>query len=127
MAMRGSVCGMNRRHLLLVGALLLSGCATTAVYSSPDAGMVELEPLLAASVAADSLTIRVLSNGCTAREGFVFYVERGAGRYAVAFARKALDRCRAAPTPVDLTWSFAELGLPKGAAVAVVNPLRAKP
>jgi hypothetical protein len=117
---------MNRRFLILAGAgLLLAGCATRAVYSAPDAGMVELEPLAAASVAGDSLTIRVLSTGCTAREAFAFYVEREAGRYAVAFARKALDRCKAAPRPVDLTWTFEELGLPRGAAVAVVNPLSA--
>lgn len=114
---------MNRRCVLILGALLLSGCATTAVYSAPDAGMVELEPLLAASVSADSLTIRVVSTGCTAKESFSFYVEREAGRHAVAFARKTLDRCRAAPRPVELSWTFAELGLPKGAAVAVVNPL----
>ncbi len=114
---------MNRRHLLILGALLLAGCATRSVYSAPDVGMVELEPLVAASVAADSLTIRVISTGCTAKEGFVFFVERGGGRYAVAFARRKLDLCKAAPTPVDLSWTFEELGLPKGARVAVVNPL----
>lgn len=115
---------MNRRVLILAGAtLLLAGCAHRSVYSAPDVGMVELEPLVAASVAADSLTIRVISTGCTAREGFAFFVERGNGRYAVAFARRKLDLCKAAPTPMDLTWTFAELGLPRGAAVAVVNPL----
>lgn len=114
---------MNRRAFLIAGTLLLAGCATRAVYSSPDAGMVELEPLLAASVAKDALTIRVTSTGCTAKEGFAWFVERGGGRYAVAFGRRKLDACKAAPTPVDLTWTFAELGLPKGASVAVVNPL----
>lgn len=116
---------MNRRLFLIAGVLLLAGCASRSVYSAPDVGMVELEPLVAASVAADSLTIRVISTGCTAKEGFVFFVEQGNGRYAVAFARRRLDLCKAAPTPMDLTWTFAELGLPKGAAVAVVNPLAA--
>lgn len=116
---------MNRRALLIVAGttLLLAGCATTAVYSSPDAGMVELEPLLGASVAAGSLTIRVISTGCTAKADFAWFVERKAGRAAVAFGRRTLNRCKAAPSPVDLTWTFEELGLPKGAAVAVVNPL----
>ncbi|ATQ42034.1 hypothetical protein [Caulobacter mirabilis] len=114
---------MNRRHLLIAGALLLAGCATTAVYTAPDAGMVELEPLLAASVAEGSLTIRLLSTGCTSKEAIAFFVEKSGGRHAVAFGRRKLDRCKAAPTPVDLTWSFEELGLPKGAWVAVVNPL----
>lgn len=116
---------MNRRHLLITGALLLAGCSTTAVYRAPDVGMVELEPLLAASVGEGGVTIRLISTGCTSKEAMAFFVERGGGRYAVAFARKKLDLCRAAPRPVDLTWTFAELGLPKGAKVAVVNPLAA--
>jgi len=118
---------MNRRHLILLGALLLSGCATKAIYSSPDAGMVELEALLGARVDADALTIRVTSNGCTAKDSFAFFVERKDRRVAVAFGRKRLDLCKAAPRPVDLTWSFEELGLPKGAQVAVVNPLSVQP
>ncbi|MES2033767.1 MAG: hypothetical protein V4466_06305 [Pseudomonadota bacterium] len=118
---------MNRRHLLILGMLLLSGCAAPIVYASPDAGMVELEPLLGARVDADALTIRVASSGCTTKDGFAFFVERRYRRVAVAFGRKRLDVCRAAPTAIDLTWSFAELGLPKGAVVTVVNPLAAKP
>lgn len=118
---------MNRRHLLILGALLLAGCATRSVYSSPDAGMVELEPLLGVQAGSDALTISVLSNGCTAKDGFAFFVERKANRFAVAFGRKRLDVCKAAPTPMALSWTFAELGLPKGAEVAVVNPLGAGP
>jgi len=119
---------MNRRFLLIAGTtLLLAGCATRAVYSSPDAGMVELEPLIAASVAEGSLTIRVMSNGCTTKADFAWFVERKANRYAVAFGRKKIDACKAVARPVDLTFGFAELGLPTGAAVAVVNPLAASP
>lgn len=120
---------MNRRSLIIAGAgtLLLAGCAPRAVYSSPDAGMVELEPLIAASVAADSLTIRVMSNGCTTKADFAWFVEGKANRYAVAFGRRKLDACKAVARQVDLTFGFAELGLPKRAAVAVVNPLRASP
>ena len=118
---------MNRRHLLILGALLVSGCATTAVYSSPDAGMVELEPLIATSVAEGSLTIRVMSNGCTTKADFAWFVERKANRFAVAFGRRKIDACKVLARPVDLTFGFAELELPKGAAVAVVNPLSNPP
>lgn len=118
---------MNRRVFLIAGTLLLSGCATTAVYRAPDVGMVELEPLLAASVGEGGITIRLTSTGCTSKESMAFFVEQGGGRYAVAFARRRLDLCRAAPTPVDLNWTFEELGLPKTAKVAVVNPLAAAP
>ncbi|WP_292030698.1 hypothetical protein [Brevundimonas sp. UBA2416] len=116
---------MNRRLFLIAAPLALAGCTTTALYASPDAGMVELEPLLSAGVAADSLTIRVMSNGCTTKADFAWFVERKAGRYAVAFGRKKIDACKAMARPLDLTWTYGELGLPSGAAVAVVNPLAA--
>ncbi|MFA7262134.1 MAG: hypothetical protein WC068_03845 [Caulobacter sp.] len=116
---------MNRRILLIAGALLLAGCATRAVYSAPDVGMVELEPLLAVTAAREGLTIRVASNGCTGKDSMAWFVEKAGGRYAVAFGRRRVDSCTQPPTAVDLTFSFAELGLPKGARVAVVNPLSA--
>lgn len=114
---------MNRRVLIIAGVLLLSGCATRLVYSSPDAGMVELEPLLGVTAAREGLTIRVASNGCTGKDSMAWFVEKSGGRYAVAFGRRRIDTCAQPPTAVDLTFSFEELGLPTGARVAVVNPL----
>lgn len=114
---------MNRRALLIAGALLLSGCVTRLVYSAPDAGMVELEPLLAVTAGREGLVIRVSSNGCTGKETMAWFVEKSRGRYAVAFGRRRIDSCAQPPTAVDLTFSYEELGLPKGARVAVVNPL----
>ena len=58
-------------------------------------------------------------------DAVAWFVERKANRYAVAFGRRKIDACKAMARPVDLTFGFAELGLPKGAAVAVVNPLAA--
>ncbi len=117
---------MTRRHLLLAALLLVSACATRAVYSSPDAGMVELEPLLGAEVRADALIIRVISTGCTTKDDIVWFVERAGNRAAVAFGRKKLDACKAAPQPVEIAFSYAELGLKPGQPVAIVNPLAAK-
>jgi hypothetical protein len=114
---------MTRRHALLAALLLVSACATRAVYSSPDVGMVELEPLLSAEVRADSLVIRVTSTGCTAKEDFAFFVERQGNRVAVAFGRKKMDHCKAAPRPMEIAFSYGELGLKPGQAVAIVNPL----
>jgi len=116
---------MNRRHLLLAGLLLVAACSTTAVYRSPEAGMVELEPLLAAEVAEEGVRIRLISNGCTAKEDLAFFVERDGVRAAVAFGRRKPDRCKAAPRPMDLTFTWAELGLKPGQPVAVINPLSA--
>ena len=114
---------MTRRHALLAALLLVSACATKAVYSSPDAGMVELEPLISAEVRADSLVIRVTSTGCTAKEDFAFFVERQGNRVAVAFGRRKMDHCKAAPRPMEIAFSYGELGLKPGQAVAIVNPL----
>ena len=78
-------------------------------------------------MAEGSLTIRVMSNGCTTKADFAWFVERKANRFAVAFGRRKIDACKVVARPVDLTFGFAELGRPKGAAVAVVNPLSNPP
>lgn len=117
---------MTRRHALLAALFLVSACATKAVYSSPDAGMVELEPLLGAEVRADALMIRVASNGCTSKGDFVFFVERQGDKAAVAFGRKRIDVCKAAPQPLEIAFSYEELGLKPSQAVAIVNPLAAR-
>lgn len=117
---------MTRRHLLLAALLLVSACATNAVYSSPDAGMVELEPLISAEVRADALVIRVTSTGCTTKEDMAWFVERTGERVAVAFGRKKMDACKAAPRAMEIAFSYAELGLRPGQAVAIVNPLAAR-
>lgn len=118
---------MNRRLFLIAGALLLSGCATRLVSSAPDAGMVELEPLQAVRVVREGLTIRVASKGCTGKDTIAWFVEKSGGRYALAFGRRRVDSCAQPPTTVDLTFSYEELGLPRGAQVAVVNPVAAGP
>lgn len=118
---------MNRRHLLLAGLLLLGGCATTAVYSAPEAGMVELEPLLGVWAGDQAIIVRLASGGCTEKAQLAWFVEHRDGRYAVAFGRRRLDRCGGPASPVDLTFTFAELGLPRNARVAVVNPIAAAP
>ncbi|MDO9335058.1 MAG: hypothetical protein Q7T61_01530 [Caulobacter sp.] len=117
---------MTRRHALLAALFLVSACATKVVYSSPDAGMVELEPLLGAEVRADSLVIRVTSTGCTTKADIAWFVERLGNRVAVAFGRNRIDACKAAPTPMEIAFSYAELGLKPGQSVAIVNPLAAR-
>ena len=114
---------MTRRFALFAALLLISGCATRAVYSSPDVGMVELEPLLSAEVRADSLVIRVLSRGCTTKADMAFFVERAGSRAAVAFGRKRVETCDGQPAPLEIVFSYSELGLKPGQSVAIVNPL----
>ncbi len=112
---------MNRRWVL-AGLLGVAGCATLPpprLAVRQDAVFEELEPLYLVHAGRDGLTIRVASRGCTDKADFTFY--READR--LAFARKALDVCRSAGGQVDLTFSWAELGLRPGAEVRLLNPL----
>lgn len=112
---------MNHRHLLILGALLMAGCQS--VSSGDDLiQVVQAEPLVAATVAGDSVTIRVMSTGCTRKQSIAFFTRPVDGRQAVTFVRLKPDLCEAAPSPVDLSWTFEELDLPKGASVEVANP-----
>jgi len=119
---------MNRRSLLFgFAALALAGCATTTVVA-PGAGPAELEPIYGVRADRGGLTVRVASNGCTAKADFAFFVERKGGATTVAFARKRLDRCRAfVASGAELAFSYEELGLTGREPVFVLNPLVSGP
>jgi hypothetical protein len=116
---------MNRR-LFVFAVLALAGCATLPPpkFVIPTAPFAELEPLFAARAGPDALTIRVSSNGCTRKEDFAFYVERDGPTVTLSFGRKKLDTCKSfAIGHEDLTFSWAELGLPARSPVFLLNPL----
>lgn len=116
--------GMTRRDALIATLLLLAGCATTPPPLRQQ-GMVELEPLLFARLGEDSVTIRVLTRGCTSKADLAFFVERKDGETGLAFARRKLDTCKRAPAPVSFSFSYEELGLKRGEAVQIANPIAA--
>jgi hypothetical protein len=119
---------MNRR-LFLAAALALGGCATVAgppaVAPAPGA-LAELEPLYSAQAGRETLTIRVGSNGCTAKADFAFYVERRGDAVALAFGRKHVDACKSfAMGQAELAFTWEELGLAPRIPVFLLNPLAA--
>jgi hypothetical protein len=71
------------------------------------------------------ITVTVHSNGCTNKEDFDAVVKgRGDGHFDVGFRRRQPDRCKAfVAEGRDLTWSFAELGIPRDARVMILNPV----
>lgn len=119
---------MNRR-LFVLAALALCGCATTpspTVVAPAGSALSELEPLYAAVAGRDALTIRVGSNGCTAKADFAFYLERKGAAVTLAFGRKRLDGCRSfAMGSTELTFTWAELGVPPRTPVFLLNPITA--
>ena len=116
---------MNRR-LFLAASLALGGCATMPAPMGPAAPLAELEPLYSAVAGKDALTIRVASNGCTARPDFAFYLERRGGTVAIAFARKRVDTCKSfAMGKAELAFTWAELGLDPKTPVFLLNPVTA--
>lgn len=71
----------------------------------------------------DAVSIIAPSNGCTNKTHFNPDVDdEGERRFDVRFRRVTEDHCKAlVPDGERLVWSFAELGLPDGARVRVVN------
>jgi hypothetical protein len=118
---------MNRR-ILLLAALALAGCATVGPppVVAPGAPLAELEPVYSAVAGREALTISVASSGCTAKADFAFYLERRGGALTLAFGRKRLDTCRSfAMGRTELTFTWAELGVPAATPVFLLNPLTA--
>ena len=115
------------RRLFLFAALMLGGCVTAppAPRVTPAVTPLgELEPLYSAVAGRDTLTIRVASNGCTAKGDFAFFVERRGDAVTLAFGRRRLDVCQAfAMGQSELTFSWAELGLAPRTPVFLLNPL----
>lgn len=77
------------------------------------------------SVREAEVTIVARSNGCTQKEDFRFIVrDRGEDTFDVGFRREHPDNCKAlVPEGRRMTWTFAELGVPRNASVHIINPV----
>jgi hypothetical protein len=71
------------------------------------------------------VAIQVTSTGCTVKADLVFYVGREGADRTLAFARKRLDLCRAAPRVIELRFSYEELGLQGAGTVRLLNAVTA--
>lgn len=120
---------MDRRSLILLGALTLAGCATArrAAPVSPigtsDIIFQALEPLHAASSGPGGVSIRMDSSGCTTKADIAFHVEMRNGVAYIAFARRKVDGCKEMGGEVEVIYSSEELGLRPGASIFLLNPI----
>ena len=121
---------MHRRAVLAGGLILAAswaGWPRAEAMAQP--GLEILEPVYAVIAAPGGLTIRVASRGCTTKPDFTFYVSRKPEGVSVAFGRRSAEACKPAKAPghVDLTFSYAELGVSADTPLSVLNPVVAAP
>jgi hypothetical protein len=122
---------MNKLALLAVSgaaAAMLGGCVIVAADVDDhwdhhgDFGSIYGAEV---SQRDNEITIVAHSNGCTQKEDFRFVVrDRGDDEFDIGFRRERPDNCKAlVPEGRRMTWSFAELGLPRNASVQILNPV----
>ncbi|MFN4297488.1 MAG: hypothetical protein ACK4FB_11665 [Brevundimonas sp.] len=123
--------------LVLAAPLMLGGCViyasdsgetTTVRTSSASSVQVqarELESVHAVRFERDSAVVRVTSNGCTDKSDFRVEITDGGDMAGeMTLVRAEPDHCRALVAEgVEVSWTYAELGLERGAALVLANPL----
>jgi len=112
-----------------VAAAMLSGCVIVDadVRESHWGAHGDFGYLYGAEVSGRDreITIIARSTGCTEKGDFDFVVrDRGDDAFDIGFRRERQDNCKALiPEGRRMTWSFAELGIPREARVMILNPV----
>ncbi len=108
--------------VLVIFVLLVSNLSPiatpAAAYPVP-----AIEPIYGVTVGPQGVTVRLASHGCTTKADLTVAVAKNPPRPMVLFARKRPDACTAPATPVDVVYTFEELGLEPGEAFSLANPL----
>lgn len=101
-------------------AFAASGCVIVAGDFDDDSHVARSGDVMGSVVNSRGVTITARSNGCTDKSYYAVDIDRDDGRYEVSFDRVREDHCRALLRDgVELTWSYAELGIPEGAPVII--------
>ena len=111
---------MRRGHQALAAAILAAmlGLASVSQTSAQDAASA----LIAARTGPDGVVFTVPTGGCTSPADFRVAVQRGSGEAAVTLHRLTPDACKGFfPGGMEIAYSWAELGLPPGSALRIVN------
>lgn len=128
---------MRGLPLILAAPLMLGGCVIyasdsgeTTTVRTASAGSVQVETRALESVHGarferERAVVRVTSNGCTEKAHFRVEIVDGDGAAGeIALVRETPDHCRALIAEgVELAWTYEELGLSRGAALVLANPL----
>ncbi|MEQ1783325.1 MAG: hypothetical protein ABMA14_18370 [Hyphomonadaceae bacterium] len=111
-----------------IAVAMLGGCVIVdADVRDSDWDRSDYGNLYGAEVSPQSgeVTIVARSNGCTQKEDFRFVVrDRGEDTFDIGFRRERPDNCKAlVPDGRRMTWTYAELGVPRNANLYVLNPV----
>lgn len=108
-----------RRHRLLVSAAL----SVAVVACATERGAAE--DIIQSSVMNRSLSVTIVSTGCTRPQDLDFVIERPSrGNEAiVTVVRVKPDLCRAMPKPVTFRYKLADIGIHRGEDVRVANEI----
>ncbi len=111
-----------------IAAAMLGGCVIVdADVRDSDWDRSDYGNLYGAEVSPNvgEVTIVARSNGCTQKEDFRFVVrDRGEDTFDIGFRRERPDNCKAlVPEGRRMTWTYAELGVPRNANLYVLNPV----
>ena len=120
---------MNRvyRYLGILTALVFTpGCQTApaaAAAHGENGNMKKLEKLQSIEIGRDSLSITVISTGCTSAEDFTVESSERGDHGELAIYRIKPDYCRRAPMPVTLTLQWENTTGTDPGSLQVVNPV----
>jgi len=110
-----------------IAAAMMSGCVIVDADVRESDWGGDFGSLYGAEVSGrdPEITIIARSNGCTEKGDFDFVVrDRGDDEFDIGFRRERQDNCKAlVPEGRRITWSFAELGIPRQARVMILNPV----
>jgi hypothetical protein len=106
--------------------------AAAMVTAQAPAGIPQLMPVFGISAGDRGVTVQLAPAGCNpTKSDFTIAISKSADRPTILIARRnranPLVLCKGQPASVDITWSYADLGLSSGQPFSVANPLVGAP
>jgi len=98
------------------------------VLRQPPQGIPQLMPIYGVTADGRGVTVELAPAGCSpTKADFTVAISRSADRPTILVARRgrgsSLVLCSGQPAKIDITWSYADLGLTAGQPFSLANPL----
>jgi hypothetical protein len=94
----------------------------------PPGGVPPLMPVYGVSANAQGVTVQLAPSACEPKKSdFTVAIARSADRPTILIARRRASSppapCKDQPPAIDITWTYADLGLTPGQPFSLANPL----